>query len=449
MEIESSSLMREIYAITSSGPKDVHAYWDADILVNSKVLKPLKVLSIDFLTDYENNFSDEIIIKLALSGGMYAKQIYPYNDNVQIKIYRKPLGESGNLRAVSDTLESEIYTATMIDRGNPIYSQNGGNTPTEQNLDLGSIFEIEFQLMNKALEQLRLITVGGIYRNTTVENVVKGILTTESKKIQTDGVREIKGIDMIPAANTTARDHLVIPHGTKLIDIPEYVHKKCGGIYSAGLGYYLQGDYWYIYPCFDTTRFNTEERKLVIINVPQNKFPNVERTFKQDGKKLTIIATGEVKFSDDSEIQQLNAGNGVRFSDAKQFMNEYTKTSNNKTLAQRGRSTNEFVATPRKNEINVTLMSSNHINANPYIEYSKLARRQGAIFSFVWENSSPYLIFPGMVTKVMYLDGSEIKEFYGVVLKEHDYVGTYSPGLTVRRHTCRSMISVFIKHPEE
>ena len=448
MEIEQSSLYREIKSILNSPSKPVHYHWKAEIHVGDKTYKPLKLLSIDFKEDFENNYAAEVLVEMALSGGQYAKRIYPFQDNIDITLFRNPIQEYSDVANQEAVVETERYTATIIDRGNPLIEGNGANSASERDLDLTNIFNITFQLVNKSLEQLRMISVGGIYRDTDVETVLKGVLASESKKVQVENVRALKGVDMVPASNVTKRDHILIPQGTKLVDMPEYIHRKCGGVYSSGMGYYQQGDYWYIYPCYDTTRFNNSTHTLTVINVPENKFPQVERTYRQDGDSLTIIATGEVKFADDSDVMQLNFGNGIRFADANNFMDGFTVTKDNKTVANRPGTNSEFISEARPNGNNNVQMSVNAINANSMVEFSKMARRQGCVLSLVWENSLPHLIYPGMMVKMMYLEGEDIKTIYGVALKAHHYVQTKGQGMTDARHVCRSMLAVFVKSPK-
>jgi len=443
MEIENSSLMREVNAIVNSPNKPVHFEWFAEIHVNNMKYFPLKILNIDSLEDYELNYSDEIMITLAIAGGTYAKRIYPFKDKVEITLIKKPIGEVSTEIDQASGVQAERYAATVKDTGNPIVEANGANAPTEEALNLTNIFEITFQLVNKAIEQLRMVSVGGIYRNTNVEDVIKTILTVESKKIKVDNVRMPKGVDMIPASNTKVRDHVIIPHGTKLVDIPEYIHYKCGGVYSAGLGYYFKNDHWFVYPCYDVTRFNKAPYILTVINVPRNKLPEVERTYREDGKNITIIATGEVKHNDDSEVQQLNLGNGVRFADADKFMSGYSKTKNNKTVVNRGTNNSEAVSSERSNGNNNVQISSSPINSNPYVEYSKLARRQGNYLSLVWENSLPSKILPGMMVRVFYLDGEDIVDVYGVIIKAHHYTQAKGVGMTTTRYITRTAFVVF------
>lgn len=445
MELEQSSLYREVTAIVSSSSKPVHFTYDAQIHVNGETYNVIKVLSLDNLQDYEDKYADETIITVTVPGGTYAKRIYPFKDAIDITVFRRPIGEVYDSSNMAGAIETERYTATLIDTGNPLLEANGMNAVSEEAMNLTNIFEVSFQLVNKALEQARLMTTGGIYRNAKVEDVIKGLLTASMDKLVVEGSRKPKGVDMVEASNKQARDHIIIPHGTRVVDIPEYVHRKCGGVYSAGMGYYLQGDYWYIYPCYDTTRYAKATRALTIINVPKNKLPSIERTYRQDGKNVVILATGEVRFRDDSEIQQLNFGNGIRFADANNFMDGFVKIENNKATALRGKNNSEFVSSSRKNGNNNIQLSDNPINANPYTEYSKMARRQGSVLSLVWENSLPSLLTPGVMIKMLYLDEDTIKELYGVLLKVHHFTHMTGNGALDTRYSTQSNLVVFVQ----
>lgn len=447
MEIEDSSLYREVAAIIASPAKPVHNTWTADIHVGGETFAAMKVLSIDFAHDYENNFGEEIVLTCMVAGGTYAKRIYPNRANIDITLYAHPLGEVSDFENEELQPKSERYTATLLDSGNPLLENNTAGNLDEEALNISNMFQISFQLVNKALERLRMITVGGVFRYATVDQVIQDVLTRESRRLRVEGVRMPQGVDIEEVSNKEKREHIAIPQGTRLVDVPAYVHNKCGGVYSAGMGYYMQGDHWYVYPCYDTTRFHKVQRTLTVINVPPNKLQGVERSYRQDGRNTVVLATGEVRFRDDTNTQQLNEGNGVRFADARKFMEGFGDTKNNKTVLSRGTNVSEFIATVRANGNNQVQLSKNQITANPYVEYSRLARRQGSVLSFVWTNSNPQVIYPGMMVRVLYLFEDEIKEVYGVVLKAHHYVSLRGAGMTATRYQCVSSISLFVKPP--
>lgn len=449
MEIENTSLYREVQAIINSPAKPVHYSWAADIHANGETHRAMKVLSIDFSADYEANFGEEIICTLLLAGGTFSKRIYPYQSNMDVTLYRLPLMEVGDSVDEEKQPQSERYAATLLDRGNPMIEANTGADMSEETLNLGGMWQISFQLVNKALEQLRMVTVGGVFRASTNEEVIKDVLTRESQRLVVEGARMPQGVDMVEASNQQKRDHVVIPQGTRLVEVPLYLHHKCGGVYSSGLGYYMQGDHWYVYPCYDTKRFTKASRTLTVVNIPPNKFPGIERTYRQDGKNTVVLATSELKIRDDTDAKQLNEGNGVRFADANKFMDGFAQTQNNKTVLSRGANASEFLGDARPNGNNNVQMSDEAISANPFMEYSKIARRQGSFVSFVWENSLPSVVFPGMMVKLLYLLEDEVREVYGVVLKAHHYVSLRGHGLTATRYQTNSSVYIFIQPVKE
>lgn len=443
MEIEKSSLYREIKRIIDAGEKPVHHHWSAYIhLGDRETLRPLRISSIDFKHDYLNNYAVEIHVTMEILAGTYAKRIYPSLGEIDITLTNQPIGEVSE--AWSETLapQTERYTATLIDTGNPTFEMSGRIIPTEDALNLSGIYTVTFQLLDKSLEKIRALQVSGLYNNVTGEEVVKALLTKACRSVNVDQERKLRGVDMVTASNQERRDIMIPP--MDLITLPHYIHFQCGGLYSAGLGYYLSGDYWHVYPAYDVGRFNQARRTLTIINVPPNRFPGMERTYRLDGDNLVVISTGQVRFRQNANTAQLNNGNGVRFTDAKQLMDKFTVTEGNKVVVSRGNVNSEFIAQRRSDGNDILKMGRRPINANVYVEYSALAKRQGSLVSLAWENSHRELLRPGMPVKILQLDGDEIKEYMGVLSMSHDYVSLRDNGFVAKRYVTTSMLGVFI-----
>lgn len=450
MELENSAMYPEVMAILSK-TTNVNYTWSAIIHANGQDIPALKLLNHDVNADYLTNFTDETMVSLSLSPGTFLQDIYPYQELLEITIVKYPIGE---LDAVMDTDQpfvSERYRATYVDRGNPVVQSDTGFSNSKEGLDLSTIITVEFQLYNKAVEQMRLRNVGGIYRKMTTENVIKSLLTIQSGLIQNvDADRMPKGVDMVMGDNQKIREQIVLPHGMKLTSAPAYIHNECGGVYSAGFNYYYLNDHWYVYPCFDTERNATAGVKLTVLNIPKNKLPEVERSFRVKGSNLTVLATGDVKFIDDSNVRRGNLGNGVRFANADNFMNgTYAQVSGNKAYISRGLNNTEVISTKNDAGMNNVRNSDTHITSNPYAELSKLAFREGSVFGFVWENSDPTLIYPGMPAKVYYIDGDDIKELQGIVLKGTHTTRLRGFGMTEARYKTDTTLSIYVRRTLE
>lgn len=448
MNIEDSSLWNEISDIFEGGELPVHGTWDVTIFngQDDDGIVPLKILAVEFNQDFLNNYTDAISVELIIPLGTYAKRVYPYQDVLEIELTRHPIGEADDSIDADTPQQSERYSAVLIpDKSNPVIQGDVGEISSEEDLNRMDIPKLTFQLVNKSVEQIRAIAVGGVYRDCTGESVVKHVLTQYSQKAKVDMDRKVKGVDMIKASNQKPRSSITIPHGTMLPDIAHHVHYYCGGLYAAGLGYYLLGNYWYVFPAFDNTRFEDGKPTLTIINVPKNKLPGVERTYRKDGDNLVVIATGDTKFRSMSNQNQLNQGNGLRFADASRMMDDFSSTSGNKTSISRGSNNTEAVGTQRKNNLNVVTTADRQINANPYVEFSRIAQRQGEGFTAVWENGNRSLLYPGMPTKIVYLDGDDVREMYGVLQGAHEYAALRDTGVTATRYSSTVSLHVFVK----
>jgi hypothetical protein len=451
MEFEQSALMFEVNQILADGPKPVQNNLSAQILVNTTgvTVNPMKILSVDLKRNYLDSYSDELIVEMMIPAGQYAKLIYPYKNNLDISLTYTPLNETGDTTNTSRSPQSETYTATLIDTGSPALEQNGFNAPTQYNLDMTNMTSVKFQLVNKALEQMRMIDVGQNFRGATVDDAIKTVLTLASQTTTVNGQRTVQGVTMAKSANQTPRENIMIPHGVKLVDVPQYIQKHCGGVYAAAMGYYLQGNQWHVYPALDTTKFNQSQNTLTIINLPQNKFTNVERTYRQSGGNLVVLATGNVKFRDPSNQHQLNMGNGIRFSDATKFMGNFALLGDNKALVSRGDNNNEFIGVQRPNGNNKVHRSSNPINANSLEEYSKLARAMGSTITLEWQHSNPDLITPGLAVQILYLDEDQIQTLTGIVVGAHHYTHQMGQGFAVMRYGTSTALSIFVQPADQ
>lgn len=449
MQLEQSSMWPEIQSVVNSGAKPVHFSWRATIHVNRTGvdIPAQKVLSIDTRSDFEANYTDYTILRVVLTGGVYANQVYPFQDDLEITLTQYPIGETSDGSDGGGKVAAKRYQATLRDNGNPLMQGQSQNLSTQTALDLTNVLEIEFQLMDKTVEQLSMVSVGGVWRNCTMEDFLRTTLTNYSQTAVVDAAIQIKGVDVATPSNTAKRDHIVVPHGTRLLDLPDYVQHKCGGIYSTGLGSYLRDQHWYLYPLLDYTRAAEGEDLVTILVVPPSKFSGAERTYRQDPGNLVLVASGELNFQSDSQAQQLNYGNGVRFADATKLLEGVVKTANNKTLAARGALVSEFVTLVRKSGLNNVQKSSNPITANPHVEASKLARRNGAVVSLLWEHSNAALLKPSSTIQILYMQNERVRTLRGVLLKTQTHIGTAGRGLTNSRYISNTGISCFVETP--
>jgi hypothetical protein len=449
MEIENSPIWTEVQTVIGSANTTSHYVYTATIHANGLDYPVFRVLEINNRRDYESQHADETIIKVMVPKGTYYAYIYPYMDALEMTVYKTPLGEVSET-TTGGTVETERYVATIANKdsgGNPLMQQNGANVATIKTLNLTDMNPIEFQLVNKAIAQMRMAQAGQIFRGTTTDAACRAILTKASQDAVSNSPRTIQGVSIVKGHNQTVRDHIVIPQGISTLDIPQYIHERCGGVYTSGFGYYLQGSSWYVYPSYDPTRANTGGPSLTILNIPEIKLPSIERSFRVTGNNIVILGNGQTKFSDQTNHDQLNQGNGVRFTDAGNFIDKIVTATGNKALMMRNTLNTEVVNVKRTNGYQNAKRSSTPINANPYQEYSQLAKRSGSVVGITWQYSDPSLITPGMPCTILYMNGDDVCTLNGVVLKSEHHTRTVGSGANNSRHVTDTGLSIFTARP--
>ncbi len=448
MGYENTSLTVEVDQILSEKNRTYSKYrWRAELRVRGEKdpIEILKTLSIDIRRDYVNAYGDEIVVAVAMGGGTFAYDVFPRRKELTITLYREPLEDVSEDIDLTQDINNQTFTAVLIGESAEALEANDLRKQSKFMGDLNEIKTVKFQLIDQALEQIRMQSVGGVFRNNTTADVLKYLLTSVSREIDVDDENAVRGVDMYPPHNTTPQKTIVLPHGLRFTDMPEWITQKCAGIYNSGFGVYLQHRVWYVYPTHDLTRYRKAPKGLTLINVPPNRYPQIERTFRRTPNQTIALVTGQVKHLDPSEARQLNDGNGIRFTDARNVMNGFATTQNNRTLALRANNNNEYVTEQRKNGLNNVHLGPQRITSNTFVELSRMATRNGCYVLAVWENSDPGAIFPGMPVKLMYWLRNEVHEAVGVVTMAHHHIGSTRPGFENSRHFCTTTLQLFLE----
>lgn len=444
MNFNTSPIAAEIKAILNSGGKLVHGYYYAVLYVNGKEISPKKLTNIDIYRDYLKNYTDEILVELVLSAGEFENDIIPYKDNIEIKIFNRPYAEGETLEDVNQPVNIIHGRAILTDTKNHFFS-NPTSAHQKESRDILAVQKVEFQILNPIMELFRMQSVGGIFNNVIGADLIKSLYMYYSTSNDVEDAYKVKGVDVAPNYNTKVRETISIPMGTKAPEIADYINKNIEGIYSTGMGIYLQNDMWYLYPTYDVERFTNAPKTLTIVRVPSDVLPQADRTYSNKNGNVTIIANKNTELVDHSELAQLNEGNGLRFADAASMMEDFVKIDGNKATASRGKNVNEFVGEHRATKLNNVSSTHNKISSNMYYEMSKLAKRSGSIMNVDWEHSDASILFPGMPVRFIAHQGNSLTTVYGVLLCSHEMIVLEGKGPAARKHKRQTSLSIFIK----
>ncbi len=440
---DTSTLMNEVRAIVNSDTDNYAWYYEARVVVGDVYYNAYKLISMDTVRDYRGSYSDRIVVELAMPGGQFVKNILPYKEDIKVQIMRIPRNTQFHGKVRNSLHAMRTYRATIIDNMMPETASSDPSAKLDASaIDLMDLRRVSFQLQDIVMEQLRLITIGTIGRAATPTDIVKALVTQGSALVKTDIENSVKGVSMIEADNTEIQKHLIIPPSTLLVDLPDLVQNDLCGLYSAGLGFYLQNLQWYLWPLYDCKRYDRSLKKLTIILAPKNRFPGLEKTYRVTANQVIILITGGAEHLDDTEAKLLNEGNGIRYADTRRTIEGFGSVKDNRVVAHRSHNANEFVGVPRANGLNN--VRTIKATSNIYRETSKLASRKGSAMIANWHNSDPDLIVPSMACQVIFERKGMPVTLDATILGTQTYTYTADGGINTKQHFTNTALSLFV-----
>ena len=449
MELNASPLWQEISAIAfeQEGLPPIYT-WKAEFLAGTTKVVPMKVVSLSVTRDFHRYFTDQIVLEVLIAAGDYVYDIYPNRQDLVVTLTKEGRLRGADAALLAPDIGGQQFRATLLDQYSSSTVVEGLRSiaHSKQALNTVDILTIKLQLLDLATDKIRLHTVGGVFSDTSLPDILNYILTSVSGQLKLDESNTIKGVEMVESPNKDLYKHVVIPHGTNFVSIPRFLHEKIGGLYPTGLGFYIFRQYWYVYPLFDLTRYDKTVKTLTLINIPINKLTNTDWTFRKTANQVIALVTGDVKHLDLTESKLQNEGNGVRYLDSRLVVDGFADTSEgeNKAIIARTSNNNEFVTDERASGLNNVMMSDSRISSNKYAELSKLAQRTGAEIQCTWENSDMGAVYPGMPVKFLYIKNNKVRELKGIVLGADHYVQTHGKGITESRHRTDTTLHLFV-----
>jgi hypothetical protein len=411
--------------------------------INNKIFIPLKITNIDFKDDYEHAIMREIWGEAIIQFGMWVKCLYPAHQYVEAILRRFPLKAISFDSDEEAEIEEFHYDVIFhLDESNTVQGVDLNVLSRTQLDNQYKPMVVKFELLDKSIEKVRKISIGGNYRNVKPEDFLKNIFVNFTKDVLDEGEPVINEVSVVEAHNKDKRNHIVIPQGMALLDVPTYVQDHCGGVYNSELSVYALNRKIYIFPRYQTDRFEEEQKTLTIYRIPTNYVAQIEKTFMVDGDSLFILGMSEAMFMDNTQIKQLSGGNGTRYADSRRFMHDFFETKDNKAMAKRKENNSEFKAFELQEQDYVPV-SINRIHSNAFKERSKLAVRKGGSYLVQWVNSDPELIYPGMPCRILYEEKEEMMEMRGVILGSQTSFAMIGEGLTQSRYGTTTVLNIF------
>ena len=446
-DFTSLPIFKDIQKIIKKGKRPVVPSYEATLHTIKKDIPVFKVISVDTIRNYRTSISDEIHVVLYLPLKEYSRDIYPFADNLELtfKITEYPLSPYEE-ETTKDTY-TERFKAILKDKQNANTVNLGIEKYGEKDLSVAGFIEVRMQLVTRVMEPLRIKQISGTFTNITPKDLIETILYTQSNMIKVDGRPLLPGIDVVEPNNTEKQKNVIIPSGTNVIDIPDLAQNEYCGVYSAGLGSYIQkfgGDYtWFVYPLYDHTRFDKHtDKKIIFYTTDKSVLPGSEVTYREEGNTMYVMITGKTQYHNPLENEYMDSGGGFRLPHAKSFMKKPVELTKDGVETKNSRLSHDVITKNREDNLNYAPRGKDYISANPYKAYSEMARKNVAQITLEWNHSKYDAIYPGMPCKYTYVDNGETKNLTGVILHTHTLISLKGNPTSSKTYSVNTVVTI-------
>lgn len=422
--------------------------WDMKVVIHTPdgdipVLYPEQF---DRLKDYIDHFSDVINLKVAIPAGVYYNNLFPHKDKLEVSVIFIPLLTTTVYNKNENAQRREKrYIARLTDMNSHLVESNTEIVANQLKSNTDSIISVTFQLIDKVVMALRAKTVGMIIRNATAIDAIKFCLTEYSRNLDSGDSEQIKGVNVVDGFSQEVREHIIIPHLTHLTSVPKHINETTGGVYSTGFSYYLQNNFWYVYPLYDTNRFAKADKTLTIINIPANRTPGIEKTFRVTDTQVIMISTGRVRHIDVSNMERDSIGDTVRFIDSKTVIEAFGEKAGNKFTTNYAKNVTEASIDENHKDPTRSQLANKVKITNAYnLEFSKLAERNGSRILVTWENSDDSFLYPGMPVRYIFVTNGEPRQLYGTLLSVETTMMPVNQNPKQKKFSATTMLTCFV-----
>lgn len=430
VQVENSILAKEVNDIITNTASDKHnVEYEVTIHTVDIDYSVSMVESVEILRDYNSNLADYTILSCMIQAGDYVKDIHPHKHNLEVTLKRK----------INDVELKQRFKLVIMNNKGDIEGGRYDNSSREE-LNSLEMIRIEGQCLDRVSEALRLVYVDGVYRLTNLDKLMRVKFDMGIKPL---GFRDNLIIDLVPPDNNREYDHIEVPTGLDLFNLPTYLQNTHYGVYNGNIGTYLQfyneKTTIFIFPLYDTKRFDKAEKKLMVYGVSSAKFDHVEHTYFVDGDIVKILAGKSTIGQNDGEDSLLDAGVGFTHTDANKIIERNAHVDDKEVTVD----TEQMNAGQKYKEKADYSNKSVHLGPvdNMFKHRSEIMKRTMAIYQIQWNHCDPDLIYPGMPVMYIYLKDED------TVIKLKGIVQSIFILNNIGTNTVNAMVNIMVEKP--
>lgn len=383
--------------------------------------------------DYIGSCGDYIEVDLTCPFGTYLYDVYPYLNNIELSVYTERQYHPNGL----PTVVTERYKAVYLIEKNqklPTIAQ-GNKSDLNQRLPIA----LTLQLIDRSVETLRIKTLHGNFdrainrsnKDMSPGGFLRSIISEHANKVLIENRPAIDRLEIEPPDNTEPLKSVTIGSNTRLVEVPEQVQTKNGGVYNGGIGNYIQrysadglssSKVFSVYSLYNTTKYPSAVHKTLFYVPSTTPESILDRTYRHSDGVLKLLAHTATRIDDTKEAPLMSTGSGYRVSSAASYMKKPVElTPSGPKFKKTGLNT-EIVGLERDDGLNFA--PNKGITYNLHQLSSEVLAKQGKYISLMVSNLDPDFIIPGGKCKISYEDKhGQVAELYGVIHRVYIGIG--------------------------
>lgn len=438
--IDANILKEETLQTISESSSTVYAFKIIFITEDGSEISPLSLLNVHYERNCEDKWFDGVKAVVCMGLGSF-NSLAKHKGNLMARLITTPVANTkGDIKSIP--IKTRLFRA-VIDESPTGFKQGQYTGREDGDLDLTNSVEFTVQLIDLAVEKIKHSSAGGILHNMTIIDALRYFLGT-SKSISLPAEAEIKGVDSAKVTGNKIWNDIVVKHGTNLTKLVGFLKKHYYGMYPTGTGWYYYKNHWYLYPRINTDGSAHTGKKVVILNLPKDRFKGIENTYTEDRETIKILCTGNSNFKDNTTGSNYNVGTGIRYFDPERLDNNFGEYVDGKYVVDRNSNLSEFSVSNSKTK-------DTHASFHPDIITADIESSIGNIYmstlqhvSLVWENSSEESIRPGMSGIYIQEDISGVFGHHCTVIKSFHTIDMVGSKIQDERYASQSVLVVVL-----
>lgn len=356
---------------------------------------PFEIRKLEIKQNFTENYTDEITLTVSLMPVQYL-QLYDNSRGLKCTI-KFTRADRNNGHIETEPVITREYLVIFKDKTDirkkyskqALVPDNAAQMTADQQGAL--IPDVEFQLLEQSVYNIRKIKFNYILRDVTVKDAILMVCK----------ICEIKTVGIVPPDNTKTYENFVIPPNMTFDQMMSYIQSYFG-VYNKGLGYYYTQDVLYVYPNYETDPSTPESAHFYYVG---NNYTGIEVTHAFSNEIIHIVINNFAKAKDLQDEGAENAGTAVIIQDASRVIDSATTIGESSSNPGTGlgkvtvSELNTSIFSAGENDVGMTYNTYQPMfafdNSNPYRIRTELNNYRRVLMELKWSNAQPFTLLPG------------------------------------------------------